>query len=112
MKAQGTFILVWICAGLGAVAGSKSGATLSPAGFLAGGLAGGALGVAAGVLGASLFGWIAPPEKRLAILWGVVGLALAAPLALLNLRTPVTSVLACALAGVGALWGVGRARRG
>jgi len=40
----------------------------------------------------------------------MVGFAVAAPIAVANLHTPVTPVLACAVAGVGLLVGVGIAR--
>lgn len=59
MRAQGTFVLVWLLTGLGAA----------------------------------------------------LGFCVAVPIAVLNLHTPVTPVLACALAGVGSLFGAGWSRR-
>jgi hypothetical protein len=44
------------------------------------------------------------------VLGGVVGFAVAAPIAVTNLHTPVTPVVICALAGVGLLLGIGIAR--
>jgi hypothetical protein len=40
----------------------------------------------------------------------VLGFIIAAPIAVLNLHTPITPVLVCSLAGAGALIGAGRAR--
>jgi hypothetical protein len=54
--------------------------------------------------------WLSPEDRTGAIVGAVVGFAVAAPIAVANLHTPITPVLTCALAGVGLLVGIGVAR--
>ena len=91
---------------IGSVVGHGAGKT----GLFAGAVAGGVLGVGAVVVLLAKLQWLSPGDRRGAVVGGVVGFAVAAPIAVSNLQTPITPVLACALAGVGLLLGVRVAR--
>ena len=54
--------------------------------------------------------WLSMNDRAGALLGGVVGFAVAAPIAVTNLHTPLTPILICGLAGVGLLLGIGIAR--
>ncbi len=85
--------------------------TLGQSGLFAGAVFGGLLGVGLGIVGLVRIGWLAR-DLRWGTLWGgVVGFLVAAPIAVTNLHTPITPIMSCALAGVGALLGAGVARR-
>ena len=110
MKPQGFLILVWFCSGAGAVGGSILGNALGAAGLFVGALLGGLMiAVLSARLGARI-GLIEVEAARFASVGAAIGFLAAAPIAATNLHTPVIPVLACALSGVGALVGVGRAR--
>lgn len=111
MKAHATLLAVWLFTGIAAVLGSMAGAPWGKSTLFAGAVLGGPVGVAAGVWIAASLKWIPAYARARAIAWGVLGFAIAAPIAVLNLHSPVTPILACSLAGVGALVGVGRARQ-
>ncbi len=109
MNAHLTLILVWLTTGLAAVGGSMLGGGWGQRSLFAGAIVGGAIGVFVGTTLAAMFHWMPAHARGRATAWGVLGFAIAAPIAVLNLDTPVTPILACSLAGVGALVGVGRA---
>ena len=111
MKRLASLALVWLFTGLGAVGGSILGQAAGKTGLFAGALAGGALLAWLSPLVCSRFGWLAHNGRRAASLGAVFGFLVAAPIAATNLRTPVIPVLACSLAGLGALIGAGRADR-
>jgi len=104
------FIATWALTGLGAVIGSVLGHGAGKPGLFAGAVVGGVLGVGAAVVVLARLQWLSPGDRRGAFLGGMVGFAVAAPIAVSNLRTPITPVVICALAGVGLLLGVGVAR--
>ncbi len=107
MKPLRVFLLAWSLAGLGAVAGSILGNAAGRPGLFAGAVAGGVLGVTAAVMLAVRVSWL-PGEARIgAWLGGVIGFALAAPIAVTHLDTPITPVFACGLVGAGVLIGAG-----
>jgi hypothetical protein len=110
LRAFPTLLLTWLATGGGAFLGSVLGNSASPTGLYVGGAIGGAAGLALGVLLASRMGWLPLRERGGALLGGLIGFAIATPIALSNLHTPVTPVLACGLAGIGALFGAGVAR--
>jgi hypothetical protein len=110
MKPFPLFIMAWGLAGLGAVLGSILGNALGKTGLFAGALVGGLAAIGATVVLVAKFGWLPKQDRRGAFVGGAVGLAVAAPIAVANLHTPVTPVLICALVGVGLLMGVGVAR--
>lgn len=100
----------WALAGLGAVIGSMLGNAAGKPGLFAGAVIGGIAGVGAAVAFASKLRWLSIEDRAGAFFGGVIGLLVAAPIAVINLHTPVTPVLICGLAGVGLLLGVGVAR--
>src|SRR6266851_5822910 len=105
------FLVTWFVAGGGAVAGSILAHNLGHSGLFAGAIVGGLLGVGGGTATLVRIGWL-PRELRWGVLWGgVVGFLVAAPIAVANLHTPITPLVSCALAGLGALLGAGVARR-
>ena len=110
MKPFPLFIAAWILVGLGAVVGSILGNAAGKPGLLAGAVIGGVAGIGAAVLIASKVHWLPVADRLGAFLGGSVGFAVASPIAVSNLHTPVTPMLSCGLAGVGLLLGVGIAR--
>ena len=93
------------------VAGSMLGNVFGAPALFAGALAGGVAGVVASVQVALRLAWLAPPERRGAIVGGIVGFGVAAPIAALNLHSPIAPLASCALVGAGVLFGAGFARR-
>lgn len=79
-------------------------------GLFGGAIVGGVLGVSIAVMIVARLGWLPREDRRGAAAGGIVGFAVAAPIAVMNLHTPVTPVLICGLAGVGVLLGAGVAR--
>jgi hypothetical protein len=110
MKPIPAFLTTWALAGLGAIIGSILGNAAGKPGLFAGAVVGGALGVGAAVVALAKIGWLSPEDRRGAFVGGIVGFAVAAPVAVTNLHTPLIPVLICGLAGVGLLLGVGVAR--
>ncbi len=110
MKPLPLFIAAWALAGLGAVLGSMLGTAAGKPGLFAGAIIGGLIGIGLAVAIASKLQWLPFADRRGAFVGGGVGFAVAAPIAVSNLHTPVTPILICALAGLGLLLGVGVAR--
>jgi len=110
LKPFRAFLTAWAFAGLGAVIGSILGNAAGKPGLFVGAVVGGLLGVAAAVAGLAKLHWLSPEDRRGASIGGIVGFAVAAPIAVTNLHTPVIPVLICGLAGAGLLLGVGMAR--
>lgn len=110
MKSIAVLLVTWALTGLGAVIGSILGNAAGKPGLFAGAAVGGVLGVGAAVLAGSRLRLLSPEDRRSALLGGIVGFGVAVPIATANLHTPVIPVLACGLAGVGLLLGVGVAR--
>ena len=110
MPAFGILIVSWLTAGLGAVVGSIIGGGVGRAGLFIGAGIGGMAGVAAGTALLKAIGWLAVADRHGALIGGWGGFAIAIPFAVLNLDTPITPVISCALAGIGALFGIGVAR--
>ena len=103
-------LAAWVLAGFGAVIGSVLGNAAGKPGLFAGALVGGILGVGAAVVAATRLQWLSLTDRLSAFFGGVLGFAVAAPIAVTHLHTPVTPLLSCGLAGVGLLLGVGVAR--
>jgi len=98
-------LLTWGLSGLGAVGGSILGSAGGKRGLFVGAALGGAAAAASSAWLASRLRLIAPGRVRGAALGGLIGFAAAAPLAALNLHTPVIPVLCTGLTGIGALVG-------
>lgn len=110
MKPFRAFLAAWALAGIGAVIGSILGNAAGKRGLFAGAVVGGLLGVAAAVAGLAKLRWLPREDRRGAFIGGAAGFAVAVPIAVTNLHTPITPVLICGLAGAGLLLGVGVAR--
>ena len=110
MKPLGVLLLGWLITGAGALAGSILGNAFGSTGLKAGAVLGGLAGIGAAVSLSRRLGWLAGAESRGALLGGVIGFALAVPLTLLNMGTPLVPVASCALVGAGILLGAGVAR--
>jgi hypothetical protein len=103
-------LFAWALAGLGAVLGSILGNAAGKAGLFAGALIGGMVGVGAAVSLLGKLRMLPPEDRRGAVVGGILGFLIAAPIAATNLQTPVIPVLVCGLVGVCLLLGVGAAR--
>jgi len=110
LKPFRAFLTTWALAGLGAVIGSILGNAAGRPGLFAGAVVGGLLGVVAAVAVLAKLEWVPREDRHGAFVGGIVGFAVAAPIAVTNLRAPVTPVLICGLAGAALLLGVGVAR--
>ena len=99
-------LTAWALAGLGAVIGSILGNAAGKPGLFAGAIVGGVLGVGAAVAAITKMHWLLPEGRRGAFIGGTIGFAVAAPIAVTNLHTPLIPVLICCLAGIGLLLGV------
>jgi hypothetical protein len=110
MRASLAFLTVWLLAGVGAVIGSVVGHGAGKPGLFVGAGLGGIIGVAAGVALASRVGWLLATDRRGALVGGIVGFAIAVPIAVSSLGTPIIPVFSCGLAGAGALAGLAIAR--
>ena len=110
MKAVLVLFAAWGLAGFGAVVGSIVGNAAGKVGLFAGAVVGGMVGVWVAVTAVIRFRWIAAENRRGALVGGMLGFAIAAPIAATNLHTPVIPVLICGLSGVGVLLGVRMAR--
>lgn len=98
-------LLTWVLAGIGAVVGSILGSGGGQRWLFVGAILGGALATLAAAWLASRLRLIAPQQVRGAAVGGLLGFAVAAPLAASSLHTPVLPVLSTALTGLGALLG-------
>ena len=98
-------LVTWLLAGLGAVVGSILGNAAGRTGLFVGAIVGGVLTTAGAVLLATRLGWLPRPDRSRALVGGTIGFAIAAPIAVTNLHTPVTPILVTSLAGIGALFG-------
>lgn len=110
IRAFSTLLLSWLATGFAAAVGSIVGNAAGPRGLKAGAIAGGVLGLLGAIAAARRFAWLPAAEARGAFLGGLVGFAVAVPLTLTHMHTPVIPVLSCGLVGVGTLLGAGVAR--
>jgi hypothetical protein len=105
VKLASAFVAVWLLTGAGAVAGSIAGAAAGKTALFAGAVIGGGVAAAASAWFAVRAGWLHRTAQRNAMLGAIAGFAVAAPIAAMNLHTPVIPVLATGLAGLGAVAG-------
>ncbi len=103
-------VVAWALAGLGAVVGSMFGNEVGPTGLRVGAVVGGIVAIGGAVLLLVRRLWLPAEDRRGALIGGIGGFVLAAPIAVANLHTPVIPVLICSLAGAGMLLGVGVGR--
>jgi hypothetical protein len=110
MKPRLLLIVVWLVTGLGAVGGSILGNAGGKTWLFVGAAIGGVIAAVLAVRICARLGWLPAAGAKAASAGAVIGFLVAAPIAATNLHTPVIPVLACSLAGAGALIGLGRAR--
>ena len=110
MRAFPTLILCWLVTGFGAAGGSVLGNAGGPSGLRVGAILGGVLGLLSAVATARKLGWLPKAESTGAFIGGLVGFAVAVPITLSNMHTPVVPIASSGLVGVGALFGAGVAR--
>ena len=110
MRILSTLLLSWFATGFAAAVGSILGHAAGPRGLQVGAIAGGILGVLGAVSAAKRFGWLPREETRGAFVGGVVGFAIAIPITLTHMQTPIMPVLSCSFVGIGVLLGAGIAR--
>ena len=101
-------IVAWGLTGLGAVAGSVPGNALGARGLFIGAMVGGTLALLAAIRILTTLGWLDTERRRGGSIGGLVGFALASPLAVMNLHTPVAPILFASLVGFGVVLGAGR----
>ena len=90
--------------------GSILGNAAGKPGLFTGAIIGGIVGVGLAIVISAKLRWLPLSDRRGAFFGGVLGFAVAAPIAVSNLHTPVTPILVCGLTGVGLLLGVGVTR--
>ena len=105
MKRTLFVLLVWASAGAGTVMGSVLGSRGGQRWLFAGAIIGGALAIILATRFAARLGLIARRRLRASTIGGLVGFAVALPLAVTNLHTPVVPVLSTSLIALGALLG-------
>lgn len=105
MKRVWLVLLAWLLAGVGAVVGSILGNGGGQRWLFVGAILGGALATISAAWLASRLRLIGPQQVRGAAVGGLLGFAVAAPLAASNLHTPVIPVLSTGLPGLGTLLG-------
>lgn len=110
MKPRLLLIVVWLVTGAGAVGGSMLGNAAGRTWLFVGAAIGGVIASVLAVRLCARLGWLPLAGANAASVGALIGFLVAAPIAATNLHTPVIPVLACSLAGAGALIGLGRAR--
>jgi hypothetical protein len=100
------FLAAWASAGVGAVIGSILGHGAGKTGLFTGAILGGLLGIVIAVGAGTKLKWLSSEDRAGALVGGMLGFGVAAPIAVTHLHTPVTPLLICGLAGVGLLVGV------
>ena len=101
-------LLAWIVTGFGAVVGSVAGNAFGRRGLFIGAMVGGTLALLVAIKLLGSLQWLDPERRRGGSIGGLVGFALASPLAVMNLHTPVIPILVTSLVGLGVLLGAGR----
>ncbi|MES2306335.1 MAG: hypothetical protein V4558_12545 [Gemmatimonadota bacterium] len=110
LKRLRTFFLAWGLTAAGAVAGALIGGRSGKQWLHDGGLAGGVTGLALALWIATRRGWLPIKDRAGALIGGVVGFTVAAPIAMAHLANPILPVVACALVAAGVLLGIGIGR--
>ena len=111
MKPLLSFVLGWLATGFGAVVGSILGNSVGKQGLVFGAIAGGALGVLGAVHLARRLSWVPGTGTVGALIGGLIGFAVAIPITLTHMHSPLVPVLSCGLAGLGVLLGTGVSRK-
>ena len=110
MKPYLVLFFAWGIAGLGAVVGSVIGNAAGQTGLFLGAFVGGITAVAGAVLVVTKLHRLPRSERAGALIGGVLGFIVAAPIAVGNLHPSIIPVLSCGMVGVGVLLGAGISR--
>lgn len=94
--------------GFGAVAGSILGNAFGRRGLFIGATVAGTLALLIAIQVLTGLRWLDSERRRGGTIGGLVGFALAAPLAVMNLQTPVIPIVVTSLVGFGVVLGAGR----
>lgn len=100
-------LLAWLFTAAGATLGSVAGNLLGRQGLFLGATILGTLAVLVAIQVLTDRGWLAAERRKGGSIGGLVGLALGAPLALMNLHSPLIAIAALSLVGIGVLFGAG-----
>ncbi len=101
-------MLAWLVTGFGAVGGSIVGNAFGRRGLFIGATIGGTLALLLAIQGLTSLRWLDGDRRRGGTIGGLVGFALASPLAVMNLHTPVIPIVVTSLVGFGVVLGAGR----
>ncbi len=100
-------VLAWLFAAIGATLGSLAGNLFGRQGLFLGATILGTLAVLVSVQVLIARGWLDGERHRGGSIGGLVGLALGATLALMNIQSPPVAIGALSLVGIGVLLGAG-----
>jgi len=107
MKQLRVILVTWALAGLGASLGVGLGKWFGLQGVFLGAMVGATLAILYAMKLMVSVRWFDADRRRGGAIGGLCGLALAAPLASMNLDSPATVVLVASITGVGVLAGAG-----
>lgn len=107
MKPLRALLAGWVFGGLGAGVGSVLGRAFGHTGLFIGAAARGTLAVALVARVLTKIAWLPAASYRGALVGGLLGFAVAIPIAVTNLHTPIIPIASGALVGVGLLFGAG-----
>jgi hypothetical protein len=100
-------LLAWLFTAAGATLGSFAGNLFGRQGLFLGATIFGTLAVLVAIQVLVARGWLDGERRRGGSIGGLVGLALGATLALMNIQSPPIALAALSLVGIGVLFGAG-----
>ena len=100
-------LIAWLLTAAGATFGALTGSLFGREGRFLGATILGTLAVLVAIQILTARGWLDPERRKGGSIGGFVGLALGAPLALMNIHTPLIAIAAFSLVGVCVLLGAG-----
>lgn len=107
MRQLRVIVVTWALAGLGAGVGAGLGKLFGRQGVFLGAMVGATLAILYSMKLLVSLKWFDADRRRGGTIGGLCGLALAAPLASMNLDQPLIAVLCASLTGIGVLAGAG-----
>ncbi|HEY4319726.1 MAG TPA: hypothetical protein VGM77_01005 [Gemmatimonadales bacterium] len=107
MRILRVFLVAWLLTYCGAVVGSLIGRPFGQQDVFLGAVVLGTLTILLAIKLLGRFGWFNVERRRGGSIGGLCGFALAAPLAAMNLDSPLIPLLAMALVGLGVVAGAG-----
>jgi hypothetical protein len=107
MRTLRVVVLAWLLTDCGAALGWAVGRPFGRRAFFMGAIILGTLAILLAIRLVSGFGWLNPDRRRGGSIGALCAFALAAPLAAMNLDTPVVPLLVMGLVGIGVVLGAG-----